>query len=134
MCQKCPYNRNIFVQIDGVATVSLLGPVLADISMTELEKILLPDIYVLYIKFQRRYVNNIISYVKIGSVKDILSLLNSFDENIQFSFESENKGTLSCSDVLLFRNGRELTTTVYRKKTNNVIYLNWNAFTPVSWK
>ena len=134
MCQKCPYNRNIFVQIDGVATVSLLGPVLADISMTELEKILLPDIYVLYIKFQRRYVNNIISYVKIGSVKDILSLLNSFDENIQFSFESENKGTLSCPDVLLFRNGRELTTTVYRKKTNNVIYLNWNAFTPVRWK
>ena len=134
MCQKCPYNRNIFVQINGVATVSLLGPVLADISMTELEKILLPDIYVLYIKFQRRYVNNIISYVKIGSVKDILSLLNSFDENIQFSFESENKGTLSCPDVLLFRNGRELTTTVYRKKTNNVIYLNWNAFTPVSWK
>ena len=134
MCQKCPYNRNIFVQIDGVATVSLLGPVLADISMTELEKILLTDIYVLYIKFQRRYVNNIISYVKIGSVKDILSLLNSFDENIQFSFESENKGTLSCPDVLLFRNGRELTTTVYRKKTNNVIYLNWNAFTPVSWK
>ena len=45
------YNRKIFVQIDGVATVSLLGPVLADISKTELEKILLPDIYILYIKF-----------------------------------------------------------------------------------
>ena len=44
------------------------------------------------------------------------------------------KGTLPFLDVLLCRNGRELTTTVYRKKTNNDIYLNWNAFAPVSWK
>ena len=65
---------------------------------------------------------------------NILSLLNSFDENMQFTFESENKGTLPFLDVLLCRNGRELTTTVYRKKTNNGIYLNWNAFAPVSWK
>ena len=36
--------------------------------------------------------------------------------------------------MLLCRNGRELTTTVYRKKTNNDIYLNWNAFAPISWK
>ena len=36
--------------------------------------------------------------------------------------------------MLLCRNGRELTITVYRKKTNNDIYLNWNASAPVSWK
>ena len=53
---------------------------------------------------------------------------------MQFTFESENKGTLTFLDVLLCRNGRDLTTTVYRKKTNNDIYLNWNAFAPVSWK
>ena len=41
-----------------------------------------------------------------------------------FTFESENKGILPFLDVLLCRNGRELTTTVYRKKTNNDIYLN----------
>ena len=128
------YNRKIFVQTDGVAMGSLLGPVFADIFMIELEKTLLPDIYIQYIKFWRRYVDDTISYVKIGSIKHILSLLNSFDENIQFTFESENKGTLPFLDVLLCRNGRELTTTVYRKKTNNDIYLNWNAFAPVSWK
>ena len=60
--------------------------------------------------------------------------MNSFDENIQFTSESESKGTLPFLDLLLCRNGRELTTTVYRKKTNNDIYLNWNAFAPVSWK
>ena len=47
---------------------------------------------------------------------------------------SESKGLLPFLDVLLCRNGRELTTTVYRKKTNNDIYLNWAAFVPVSWK
>ena len=128
------YNRKIFVQTDGVAIGSLLGPVLADIFMTELEKTLLPDIYIHYIKFWRRYVDDTISYVKIGSIKHVLCLLNSFDENIQFTSESESKGTLPFLDLLLCRNGRELTTTVYRKKTNNDIYLNWNTFAPATWK
>ena len=63
---------------------------------------------------------------------NILSLFNSFDENIQFTFEADNKGTFL--QVLLCRNDAELTTTVYRKKAKNDIYLNWNAFAPVSWK
>ena len=126
------YNRKIFVQTDGVAMGSPLGPVFADIFMIELEKTLLPDNYIQYIKFWRKYVDDTICYVKIRSIKHILSLLTSFDENIQFTFESE-KGNIPL-DVLLCRNGRELTTTVYGKKTNNDIYLNWNAFTPVSWK
>ena len=101
--------------------VSLLGPVLGDIFMTELEKTLLLDIYICYIKYWRRYVDNTISYVKIGSIKHVLCLLNSFDENMRFRYESEVKGTLPFLDVLLGRNGRELTATVYRKKTNNDI-------------
>ena len=113
---------------------SPLGSVLADIFMIELEEILLPDIYILYITFWRRYVDDTIPYVKTGSIRHKLSLLNSFDENIQFTFESENKGRLPFLDVLLCRNGRELTTTVYRKKTDNNIYLNWNAFATISWK
>ena len=49
-----------------------------------------------------------------SSIKNMSSLLNSFDENIQFTFESENKGTLPFLDVLICRNGREL------MKTNNL--------------
>ena len=78
------YNRKIFVQTDGVAMGSPLGPVLADIFMTEIEKTLLPDIYVRYIIFWRRYIDDTISYVKI-SIKHVLCLLNSFDENIHLS-------------------------------------------------
>ena len=100
---------------------SPIGPVLADIFMIELEKTLLPYIYIRYIKFWSRYIDNTISSVKIGSIKHVLCLLNSFDENIQFTFESENKGKLPFVDVLLCRNGRKRTTAVYRKKTNNDI-------------
>ena len=42
-------NRKIFVQTNDVAMGSLLGPVLS--VMTELGKTLLPDIYILHIKF-----------------------------------------------------------------------------------
>ena len=32
------------------------------------------------------------------------------------------------------RKGKKIYTTVYRKATNNGVYLNWNAFAPISWK
>ena len=37
-------------------------------------------------------------------------------------------------DVPLCRTGKKIYTTVYRKTTNNDVYLNWNAFAPISWK
>ena len=102
--------------------------------MPGLEKTVRPDIYILYIKFCRRYVDDTISYLKIGPIKHILSLINSFDENIRFTFEAENIGILPFLDALLCRNGAEHTTTVYRKNTNNDTYINLNSFTPVSSK
>ena len=57
------YNRKIFVETDGVAMGSPLGPVLADIFMTELEKKLLPGICIRYIKFWRKYIDDTILYV-----------------------------------------------------------------------
>ena len=54
--------------------------------------------------------------------------------NFLYTFEPENKGTLPVLDMSLSRNGRELTTTIYKKKINLDIYLNWIAFAPVSWK
>lgn len=103
------YNRKVIVQTDGIGIGSLLRRVLASIFIIELEKTLLPDIYILYITFWMRCVYNTISYVKNSSIKHVLSLLNSFDENIQFTFETENKSTFPFLDVLLRRNRAELT-------------------------
>ena len=34
----------------------------------------------------------------------------------------------------MYRVGKKVYTTVYRKATNNNVILNWNVFTPISWK
>ena len=66
-----------YVQTDGVAMGSPLGPVLADIFMIELENWLLPNL-VKYIIFWKQYVDDTICFVKIGTTKFIISVFNNF--------------------------------------------------------
>ena len=127
------FDNVIKVQNDGVAMGLPLGPVLSDIFMIELEISLLPELTD-YIQFWKRYIDDTICYIKVGSVNYILSLLNSFDTNIKFTYELQHAGKLPFLHVLLCRKGKKIYTTVYRKATNNDVYLNWNAFAPISWK
>ena len=121
------------MQVDGVTMGAPLGPVLADIFMIDLEKSILPELTEC-IKYWKRYVDDTLSFVKLGTISYIITKLNSFDNNIQFTFEEEDKGTLPFLDVLIRRKGNSVLTTVFRKHTNNDIYLNWNAFAPDTWK
>ena len=127
------FNGKIYMQVDGVAMGSPLGPVLVDIFMIELEKAILPELTEC-IKYWKRYVDDTLSFVKLGTISYIITKLNSFDNNIQFTFKEEDKGTLPFLDVLIRRKGNSVLTTVFRKHTNNDIYLNWNAFAPDTWK
>ena len=111
------------VQKDGVAMGSPLGPVLAGIFMIKLENSLLPNL-AKYITFWKRYVDDTICFVKRGTTEFIISVLNSFDKNIQFTFEEENDETILFLDILISRKRSNITTTVYRKSTCNDIYLN----------
>ena len=81
-----------------------------------------------------RFVDDAFACVKIGSVEDVLSVLNSFHKNIKFTYEEEQNNTLPFLDVLFIRDGEKLNTTVYRKDTHNDLYLHWNSFTSVIWK
>ena len=71
-----------------------------------------------YIQFWKRYINHNI----------ILSVSNSFDVNIKFTYALEHEGKLPFLDVLLRIMGEKIYATVYRKATNNDVCLNWNAF------
>ena len=57
------YNYNIYIQRDGVAIGSPLGPVLAGILMVNLERSLVPKLNV-YINFCRCYVDDTIPLLK----------------------------------------------------------------------
>ena len=70
------FNQRIYIQLDGVAMGSPLVPLLADIFMIELERSIIPNLQ--KIRFWRRYVDDTIRFVEIGSIKYIRSVLNSF--------------------------------------------------------
>ena len=112
------FESRTYVQTDGVAMGSPLEPVLAEIFMIELENI--DQIYNIF----EWYKDDPICFVKIGTTALIISVLNSFDKNIQFTFE----------DIWIRRKRNDITTTVYQKSTCNDIYLDWNAFAPAAWK
>ena len=127
------FESRTFVQTDGVAMGSLLGPVLVDIFMIELENSLLPKL-TKYITFWKRYVDDTICFVKISTTEFIISVLNSFDKNIQFTFEEENDETIPFLVILISRKRNDITKRVYQKSTCNDTYLNWNAIAPAKWK
>ena len=126
------FNNEIYKQKDGVAMGSPLGPVLAGIFMVELERKVVPTI--VEVKLWKRYVDDTIAVVKIGCEEYILSVLNSFHKQIQFTYESEENDQLPFLDVLLHRSGDNILTSVYRKKTNSDLYIHWESFAPSNWK
>ena len=70
--------------------------------------------------------------MKIGSTEFIISVLNSFDKNIQFTFEEENDEPILFLNILISRKRNDMRTTVYRKSACNDIYLKWNVFAPAT--
>ena len=127
------YNHDIYIQRDGVAMGSPLGPVLAGIFMMNLERSLVPKLNV-YINLWRRHVDDTITFVKIGSVEYLLSVLNNFHPKIKFTYKMEVESKLAFLDILLHRDGLDIITTVYRKVTNSDVNLNWYSFCPREWK
>ena len=126
---------DIYQQNDVVAIDSLLGPGLAGIFMVELETIIIPTVtYNIY--HWRRYVDDIFLFIRKGYLDHVSARLNSFYENIQFTYQLKNpfQNKLPFLDILLIWRGNKIETTVYRKGTNNDIYLNWGSYAPVIWK
>jgi len=128
------FQNEVYQQTDGVAMGSPLGPVLSNIFMVNLEKSIIPSLLENMTPW-KRYVDDTIAYIKPESINMVLSKLNSFHENIEFTYEIENHKQLPFLDVMIIREGDDsLTTTVYRKDTSNDCYLNWNSYAPNTWK
>ena len=69
-----PFRNVVYLQTDGVAMGSPLGTVLAGIFMVYLERSLVP-LLTAGLSFWKRYVDDTITFVKIGTVDHILSML-----------------------------------------------------------
>ena len=128
------YSWDVYTQADGVAKGSLLDPVLAGIFMIELEGTILPTLRE-HMSPWKRYVDDTISYITEEYIEPVLSKLNGYHANIEFTYEIENDGKLPFLDVLVIRKDYEVEATVNCKSTNNDIYLQCRqSFFPTTWK
>ena len=111
----------MYVQVDGVMMGSPLGPLFANIFMSELDNTIIPTLgnKVLHWK---RYVDDTFALIKPDTANEIQHILNSFHNKIKFTYEYEQSNTISFLDVLVTRsNNGTLQTSVYRKKTNRCV-------------
>ena len=112
---------------------SPLGPVITGIFMVELEKSLIPNLME-HMSPWKRYIDDTIVVIKLSSIEHVLSILNSFHQNIEFTYELEQNGKINFLDLMLIRTNDTLKTTTYRKTTHNGVHLHWNSFAPRTWK
>ena len=77
------FNNQLFEQTDGVSMGSALGPVLANIILSEFEKLIVSDLIKSgVIRFYRRYVDDTLVLIKPSDIPAVLDKFNSFDKNL----------------------------------------------------
>ena len=116
------FDKNIYIQNDGVALGSPLGSILANIFMFELGRSVIPRL-ANKLNNWRRYVGDTICHIKVDTIDCFHSKLNNFHKNIQFTIEVEKEGRISFLDVLMTRDKNSIETTVHHKSTNNTQHL-----------
>ncbi|CAF1553686.1 unnamed protein product [Adineta ricciae] len=136
------FNGKNYVQHNGVAMGSPLGPLLADIFLVHLEKQLMDDLNQNGLVFWRRYVDDTFAIIAENTnPQALLTILNSFHSSIQFTMESELSGSLSFLDINIKRLSTPtpsthsfFETTVYRKPTFTGLLTKFTSFIPIQYK
>ena len=110
---------------------SSMGPLLANIIMTEMEKsIVKPLISHSTIKFYGRYVHDTLVPVQPDNIVRIHEAFNNFDKNIKFAVDTFENETPHFLDVEISPDGLS----VYRKDTNTGQYINFDSYAPWRYK
>ena len=79
----------MYEQLDGVSMGGSLGPVLANIIMTECEKVIVDKLIEDgIIKFYIRYVDDTLLVIKRTGISYVLNKFNSFYENLKFTIDT----------------------------------------------
>ena len=80
------FNDEIYIQSEGVAVGPPLGPLFANIFMTSFEEEVIPKLMD-YLCNWKRYVDDTYAYINPKEVDLVLTKLNSYHLNIQFTLE-----------------------------------------------
>ena len=118
----------IYEQIDGVSMGASLGPVLANIIMTEMERCVVDKLIESgKIKFYARYVDDTLLLVKPEDIDDILQQFNNFHRNLEFTVDKFEDCTPHFLDLEIHPDGLS----IYRKDTHTAQFMHFDSF--VKW-
>jgi hypothetical protein len=128
------YDKRYYSQINGTAMGSPISTVVAEIVMRSFESWALPQIEN-RISLWRRYVDDIICFIKPDEVDNIKNLLNTYHRSLKFKLEMESDSKIPFLDISLKRSeSGYVSTTVYVKPTGTSSYLNFDSYAPLSHK
>ena len=129
------FNGKFYDQVDGVAMGSPLGPLFANVFMSNFERKHKEKLHELGITHWWRYVDDVFATLKENTEPEtILDYLNKQHKNIKFTVEYENDGKLPFLDTCVYRAFDSYRTTIYRKKTFTGVYLKWTSLTTKKYK
>ena len=127
-CSKTAFlfDNTIYEQIDGVSMGAALGPVLANIIMTEMERVVVDALVQSgKIKFYARYVDDTLLLVKPEDIDNILQQFNKFHKNIEFTIDRFDECVPHFLDLEIHHDG----ISIYRKDTHTAQFMNFDSFT-----
>ena len=113
-------------QLDGVSMGGSLGPVLANITMIECEKVIVDKLMENgIIKFYIKYVEDALLVIKKTDISCVLNKFSSFDDNLKFTIDTFENCVPHFLDIKICPNGLG----TYHKHTQTGQYVNFNLFT-----
>ncbi|XP_057305297.1 uncharacterized protein LOC130642226 [Hydractinia symbiolongicarpus] len=127
------FDGNFFTQTDGVAMRGPTSSVVAEIYMQAHETTALttadhaPRVW-------KRFVDDVFLIIKRAHLDVFHEHINNLHPNIQFTIEHEKNGKLPFLDILVSRNGGNLSVSVYHKPTHTDQYLNYTSNHQMSCK
>ena len=127
-CNKTAFLANgiIYEQTDGVSMGASLGPVLANIIMTELERAVVDHLVNSgVLKFYARYVDDTLLMLKPEDVDEVLQKFNAYHPNLEFTVDRFENCVPHFLDLEIHRSG----ITIYRKDTHTAQFTHFSCFT-----
>ena len=107
----------------------------ANVFMDQFEKLHMAELRNLGVLTWFRFVDDTFVVLnKKSDAEQVLGFLNKQHKNMRFTSELEKDGRIPFLDVLVKRNGRLLTSSIYRKPTYTGVYLRWTSLTSRRYK
>ena len=124
------FNGIAYIQAEGMAMGSPLGPTFANIFMSSLEESLLEECPLRFHPlYYNRYVDDTFALFRNEyDAECFLDFANSRHPNIRFTIEKEEANKLSFLDVQVFRDNGHFNTSVFRKNTFTGLGTNFYSF------